>query len=193
MYSGVDENTVGTCSELIFAPIDASFSDDSPLLPSGFRIIPMDSPLVRIPHSKRLLFNLNNQWTLPDLFTPAYTCQDSSSPNCTLDLASTLEVGTPRSRMTGNGPANASCASSKAVMTIAFQFAFESHLQDSVATMARQYVRNIIQSVQRIALALSSSRPVPQCGINHTLAAPEAATLSRWICQSYRLVGFFFL
>ncbi|GJN06362.1 hypothetical protein PR202_ga24085 [Eleusine coracana subsp. coracana] len=156
MYNGVDENTVGTCSELIFAPIDASFSDDSPLLPSGFRIIPIDSPL------------------------------DSSSPNCTLDLASTLEVGTPRSRMTGNGPANASCASSKAVMTIAFQFAFESHLQDSVATMARQYMRSIIQSVQRIALALSTSRPVPQCGINQTAASPEATTLSRWICQSYR-------
>ncbi|GJN38022.1 hypothetical protein PR202_gb27028 [Eleusine coracana subsp. coracana] len=156
MYNGVDENTVGTCSELIFAPIDASFSDDSPLLPSGFRIIPIDSPL------------------------------DSSSPNCTLDLASTLEVGTPRSRMTGNGPVNASCASSKAVMTIAFQFAFESHLQDSVATMARQYVRSIIQSVQRIALALSTSRTVPQCGINQTPASPEATTLSRWICQSYR-------
>lgn len=47
MYNGVDENMAGTCSELIFAPIDASFSDDSPLLPSGFRIIPMDAPLVR--------------------------------------------------------------------------------------------------------------------------------------------------
>jgi len=46
MYNGVDENMVGTCSELIFAPIDASFSDDSPLLPSGFSIIPIDAPLV---------------------------------------------------------------------------------------------------------------------------------------------------
>jgi hypothetical protein len=49
MYNGVDENMAGTCSELIFAPIDASFSDDSPLLPSGFRIIPIDAPLVS-PH-----------------------------------------------------------------------------------------------------------------------------------------------
>lgn len=40
---GMDENAVGTCSELIFAPIDASFADDAPLLPSGFRIIPLDS------------------------------------------------------------------------------------------------------------------------------------------------------
>ncbi|XP_044355945.1 homeobox-leucine zipper protein HOX29 isoform X3 [Triticum aestivum] len=152
MYNGIDENTMGTCSELIFAPIDASFGDDSPLLPSGFRIIPMESPL------------------------------DTSSPNCTLDLASTLEVGTPGSRIPGH-----SRSSSKAVMTIAFQFAFESHLQDSVAAMARQYMRSIISSVQRIALALSSSHLVPH-GSSRLLPSvtPEAATLSRWIVQSYR-------
>lgn len=39
----MDENAVGSCAELIFAPIDASFADDAPLLPSGFRIIPLDS------------------------------------------------------------------------------------------------------------------------------------------------------
>ncbi|KAL6627243.1 hypothetical protein ACP70R_030969 [Stipagrostis hirtigluma subsp. patula] len=157
MYNGVDENTVGTCSELIFAPIDASFSDDSPLLPSGFRIIPIDSPL------------------------------DTSSPKCTLDLASTLEVGTPRSRIAGGCAGNGTASAGlKAVMTIAFQFAFESHLQDSVVTMARQYMRSIIASVQRIALALSSSRLVPHAAVSHTPASPEATTLSRWICQSYR-------
>lgn len=48
LCSGVDENAVGTCSELIFAPIDASFSDDAPLLPSGFRIIPLDSKVVSL-------------------------------------------------------------------------------------------------------------------------------------------------
>ncbi|KAM0921135.1 hypothetical protein ACQ4PT_007033 [Festuca glaucescens] len=152
MYNGVDESSIGTCSELIFAPIDASFSDDSPLLPSGFRIIPIDSPL------------------------------DTSSPNCTLDLASTLEAGTPRSRISGGTGVN-----SKAVMTIAFQFAFESHLQDSVAAMARQYMRSIISSVQRIALALSSSHLVSHGG--GRLLPPvseEAETLSRWIVQSYR-------
>uniref|UniRef100_A0A0D9UXY9 Homeobox domain-containing protein n=2 Tax=Leersia perrieri TaxID=77586 RepID=A0A0D9UXY9_9ORYZ len=153
MYNGLEESSAGTCSELIFAPIDASFSDDSPLLPSGFRIIPIDSPL------------------------------DTSSPNCTLDLASTLEAATQRSRIAGvNG--------AKAVMTIAFQFAFESHLQDSVAAMARQYMRSIISSVQRIAVALSSSSRIvpPVAGAAGQLApaTPEAATLSRWICQSYR-------
>lgn len=42
----MDENAVGTCAELIFAPIDSSFADDAPLLPSGFRIIPLDSAKV---------------------------------------------------------------------------------------------------------------------------------------------------
>jgi len=43
LCSGMDENVVGTCAELISAPIDASFADDAPLLPSGFRIIPLES------------------------------------------------------------------------------------------------------------------------------------------------------
>lgn len=46
LCSGVDENAVGTCAELVFAPIDASFADDAPLLPSGFRIIPLDTGVV---------------------------------------------------------------------------------------------------------------------------------------------------
>jgi len=74
----------------------------------------------------------------------------------------------------------------KSVMTIAFQFAFEIHLQDSVAAMARQYVRSIISSVQRVASALS-----PSCfgSLNGSLLSPgtpEAQTLAGWICQSYR-------
>lgn len=48
LCGGVDENSVGTCAELIFAPIDSSFADDAPLLPSGFRIIPLDSRTVSI-------------------------------------------------------------------------------------------------------------------------------------------------
>jgi transketolase C-terminal domain/subunit len=59
----MDENAVGTCAELVFAPIDASFADDAPLLPSGFRIIPLDS------------------------------AKEASSPNRTLDLTSALETG----------------------------------------------------------------------------------------------------
>lgn len=186
MYNGVNENTVGTCSELIFAPIDASFSDDSPLQPSGFRIIPIDSPVVSRLHPR---WDRVSTWSTKELNLNRIPCicQDTSSPNCTLDLASTLEVGTPRSRI-GGGSGNGTCANSKAVMTIAFQFAFESHLQDNVAAMARQYMRSIISSVQRIALALSSSHLVSRGGIPLAPVSPEATTLSRWICQSYRFV-----
>ncbi|GFP96706.1 homeobox-leucine zipper protein PjHB8 [Phtheirospermum japonicum] len=126
--NGVDENAVGTCAELVFAPIDASFSDDAPLLPSGFRIIPLDSKA------------------------------DATSPNRTLDLASTLEVGPTGNRLSGDHSKNH--GASKSVMTIAFQFAFEMHLQESVTAMARHL------------------RPPP--------GTPEAQTLATWICQSYR-------
>ena len=44
--SGVDDNAVGACSELVFAPIDEMFPDDAPLLPSGFRVIPLESKSV---------------------------------------------------------------------------------------------------------------------------------------------------
>ncbi|KAG8375605.1 hypothetical protein BUALT_Bualt10G0117800 [Buddleja alternifolia] len=149
--NGVDENAVGTCAELIFAPIDASFSDDAPLLPSGFRIIPLDS-------------------------------KDASSPNRTLDLASTLEVGGNRS----SGDHSRNPIPAKSVMTIAFQFAFEIHLQESVIAMARQYVRSIISSVQRVALALSPSHLGSHPSLRPPPGTPEAETLTRWICQSYR-------
>ncbi|XP_057799670.1 homeobox-leucine zipper protein ATHB-8 [Salvia miltiorrhiza] len=152
--NGVDENAVGTCAELIFAPIDASFSDDAPLLPSGFRIIPLESKA------------------------------DASSPNRTLDLASTLEVGAAGGRACGDQMRSQGTA--KSVMTIAFQFAFEIHLQESVAAMARQYVRSIIASVQRVALALSPSRLAPHAALRPPPATPEAQTLARWIYQSYR-------
>ncbi|KAI3729816.1 hypothetical protein L6452_18486 [Arctium lappa] len=143
LCNGVDENAIGTSAELIFAPIDASFTDDAPLLPSGFRVIP-----------------LNN----------------GPSQNPTRDLASTLEVGPPRNLTSSDhlGP-------TKSVMTIAFQFAFEIHLQENIAAIARQYVRSIISSVQRVSLALSPS-PFGPRGLQ---ATPEAHTLTRWISQSY--------
>ncbi|PON47409.1 Octamer-binding transcription factor [Trema orientale] len=154
LCSGVDENAVGTCAELVFAPIDASFSDDAPILPSGFRIIPLDSGM------------------------------DSPSPNRTLDLASALEVGPTGNRASDDNAGNS--GNRKSVMTIAFQFAFEMHLQESVAAMARQYVRSIIASVQRVALALSPSRLGSHTGLRPPPGTPEAQTLSTWICQSYR-------
>ncbi|KAL8242698.1 hypothetical protein R6Q59_013000 [Mikania micrantha] len=151
LCSGIDENAVGMCSELIFAPIDASFADDAPLLPSGFRIIPLNS------------------------------CKGDSSPNRTLDLASALEVRGSGNKASGDRNADNSCA--RSVMTIALEFAFESHMQESVAAMARQYVRSIISSVQRVASALS---PSPNGGLQAPLGTPEAHTLARWIFHSYR-------
>lgn len=147
LCNGVDEKAIGSSAELVFAPIDASFTDDAPLLPSGFRIIP-----------------INN----------------AQSQNPTRDLASTLEVGPPRSQTHPDhvGP-------TKSVMTIAFQFAFEIHLQESIAAMGRQYVRSIISSVQRVALALSPSPFGPRALQGCTLGTPEAHTLTRWIHQSY--------
>ncbi|KAJ0090051.1 hypothetical protein Patl1_12938 [Pistacia atlantica] len=154
LCSGVDENAIGTSAELVFAPIDASFSDDAPIIPSGFRIIPLDSG------------------------------KDASSPNRTLDLASALEVGTTGNKASGDY--SAPSGSTKSVITIAFQFAFEIHLQENIATMARQYVRSIISSVQRVALALSPTRFGSQAGLRPPPGTPEAHTLARWISQSYR-------
>ncbi|AES73881.2 putative transcription factor & lipid binding HD-SAD family [Medicago truncatula] len=154
LCSGVDEHAVGTSAELIFAPIDASFSDDAPILPSGFRIIPLESGT------------------------------DAASPNRTLDLASALEVGTTGNKAGGDNSGHSGIT--KSVMTIAFQFAFEAHLQDNIAAMARQYVRSIVASVQRVSLALSPSRFGSQNAFPLPPGTPEAQTLTRWICNSYR-------
>ncbi|KAI4386996.1 hypothetical protein MLD38_004865 [Melastoma candidum] len=154
LCNGVDENAVGTCAELLFAPIDASFADDTPLLPSGFRIIPLDSG------------------------------KEASSPNRTLDLASSLEVGSNGNKAANDSASNTSCT--RSMMTIAFEFAFEIHMQEHVAAMARQYVRSIISSVQRVALALSPNAASSQAGLRMPLGTPEAQTLAHWISHSYR-------
>ncbi|CAK9168660.1 unnamed protein product [Ilex paraguariensis] len=73
------------------------------------------------------------------------------------------------------------------LLIIAFQFPFESHLQENVASMARQYVRNVISSVQKIAAAMTPSgsrSDTPKL----TQDSPETVTLANWICQSYRQV-----
>ncbi|RYQ97998.1 hypothetical protein Ahy_B08g094072 isoform B [Arachis hypogaea] len=158
LCSGIDENAVGACSELIFAPIDEMFPDDAPLLPSGFRIIPLDSK----PGDKK----------------------DSMTGSQTLDLTSGFEVGP-----TTNGARDAvSCHSARSVLTIAFQFPFDSSLQDNVAVMARQYIRSVISSVQRVAMAISPSGINPAIGSKLSPGSPEALTLANWICCSYRQV-----
>ncbi|KAL6497000.1 Homeobox-leucine zipper protein ATHB-15 [Orobanche gracilis] len=187
LCSGMDENTVGTCAELIFAPIDASFTDDAPLLASGFRIIPLDhgTLLPEVKYWKQPLYlwveeRLRTILPPPDPADAGY--REAASPNRTLDLASALETGTAGNK-SSNGLSTTSGTTTRSVMTIAFQFAFESHMQENVASMARQYLRSIISSVQRVALALSPSHLGT---LRSSLGTPEAQILAVWICRSYR-------
>ncbi|GLT56786.1 hypothetical protein SLA2020_298030 [Shorea laevis] len=154
--SGIDENAVGACSELVFAPIDEMFPDDAPLLPSGFRVIPLESKTSET--------------------------QDSLTTSRTLDLTSSLEVGPSPSSTAGEASL---CQNTRSVLTIAFQFPFDSNLQENVATMARHYVRSVISSVQRVAMAISPSGLSPAVGPKLSPGSPEALTLAHWICQSY--------
>ncbi|KAK1645715.1 hypothetical protein QYE76_063520 [Lolium multiflorum] len=153
LCSGVDENAAGACAQLVFAPIDESFADDAPLLPSGFRIIPLDAKT------------------------------DAPSGTRTLDLASTLEVGSGGTRASSDA---SSTGSTRSVLTIAFQFSYENHLRESVAAMARQYVRTVVASVQRVAMAIAPSRVGGQIEMKNPPGSPEAHTLARWIGRSYR-------
>ncbi|XVF75066.1 hypothetical protein PTKIN_Ptkin13bG0158700 [Pterospermum kingtungense] len=157
LCSGIDENAVGACAQLVFAPIDESFADDAPLLPSGFRVIPLDPK----------------------------TVTDGPGATRTLDLASALEVGPGSNRPAGDGEPNN--YNLRSVLTIAFQFTFESHLRDNVAAMARQYVRSVVGSVQRVAMAITPSRLSFDMGPKALPGSPEALTLARWICRSYRI------
>lgn len=94
-------------------------------------------------------------------------------------------MGSITNHVTGDG---SSSHGLRSVLTIAFQFPFESNLQDNVATMARQYVRSVISSVQRVAMAISPSGLGPAVGPKLSPGSPEALTLAQWICQSYRQV-----
>ncbi|CAI9773604.1 unnamed protein product [Fraxinus pennsylvanica] len=153
LCNGMDENAVGTCAELIFAPIDASLAGDAPLLPSGFRIILLD------------------------------LCKENSSPSRTLDSLLLLKLRQQEIKAS-IGDAVISGAT-RSVMPIAFQFAFESQMQEKFTTLA-QHVCSIISSVQRLTLALSPSHLGTHGGLGSPCGTPEAHVLARWICQSYR-------
>ncbi|KAL2524403.1 Homeobox-leucine zipper protein ATHB-14 [Abeliophyllum distichum] len=155
LASGVDESTSGACAQLVFAPIDESFGDDAPLLPSGFRVIPLDAKT------------------------------EGAGATRTLDLASTLEVGPGGARTAGE--VDLCNQNLRSVLTIAFQFTFENHYQDTVAAMARRYVRSIVSSVQRVAMAISPSRLSSHMVPKTLPGSPEAVSLARWICRSYRM------
>lgn len=109
--------------------------------------------------------------------------KDALTTHRTLDLTSSLEVGSTTSLAAGD---LSPCNNARSLLTIAFQLPFESSLQDNVATMARQYVRSVISSVQRVAMAISPSGLSPSIGPKLSQGSPEALTLATWICQSYR-------
>ena len=113
--------------------------------------------------------------------------KDAMTSNRTLDLTSGLEVGPAT---THGGGDTSSSQNTRSVLTIAFQFPFDSSLQDNVAVMARQYVRSVISSVQRVAMAISPGMN-PSVGAKLSPGSPEALTLAHWICQSYRQVYLF--
>ncbi|KAH0893247.1 hypothetical protein HID58_055676 [Brassica napus] len=140
--TGIDEDAVGACSELVFAPVNEMFPDDAPLVPSGFRVIPVDAKTVG---DAQDLLTANHQ---------------------TLDLTSSQDVGST--------PETGSNLSTRCILTIAFQFPFENNLQDNVANMACQYVRSVISSVQRVAVALSPSVLIPIPGSKLSPGSPEA-------------------
>lgn len=111
--------------------------------------------------------------------------KDSLTTHRTLDLTSSLEVGPAINHAAGDAPL---AHNSRSVLTIAFQLPFDSTLQDNVANMARQYVRSVISSVQRVAMAISPAGLTPSVGPKLSPGSPEALTLAHWICQSYRYV-----
>ena len=114
----------------------------------------------------------------------SFLLQDTPGATRTLDLASTLEVGSGSARPAGEADANS--YNLRSVLTIAFQFTFENHTRDNVAAMARQYVRSVVGSVQRVAMAISPSRLSSHLGPKPLPQSPEALTLAQWICRSYR-------
>jgi homeobox-leucine zipper protein len=157
LCSGIEESAIGACAQLVFAPMDATVSEDIPLLPSGFRVIPVDNNTV-----------------------------DGIGLNRTLDLASTLEGDHDVGGL--NGEATKATGQVRSVLTIAFQFAYEVHTRESCAVMARHYVRTVVASVQRVAMALApSSRANGQQPPRQAPGNSDAISLARHILSSYRV------
>lgn len=109
--------------------------------------------------------------------------QDGFGLDRTLDLASTLEGGNDL-RLNGDGKSGGNSGQMRSVLTIAFQFAYEVHTRDTCAAMARQYVRTVVASVQRVAMALAPSRGA--AAPRQVPSNPDALSLARHVLSSYR-------
>ncbi|EFJ14784.1 hypothetical protein SELMODRAFT_180804 [Selaginella moellendorffii] len=151
LCTGYEDTASGTCAQLVFAPVDPAVSNDIPLLPSGFRVIPLDNGL------------------------------DASALSRTLDLTSTLEGSADGGKFPDDF--SGSGGNMRSVLTMAFQFVFEAHNREEIIASARQYVRNVMVSVQSIAMALASYRlSPPQQGPKQQ----EAKIFALQIMRSYR-------
>jgi homeobox-leucine zipper protein len=105
----------------------------------------------------------------------------------TLDLASSLEGGPEGGRLDGGDSGHCATGNLRSVLTIAFQFTYDAHTRESCAAMARQYVRTVVASVQRVAMALAPSRVPSHIGDRQPQGSPDALVLAQWVLQSYRL------
>lgn len=126
-----------------------------------------------------LLLGCAVSWFLRDF----WLLQDGFGLDRTLDLASTLEGGNDL-RLNGDAKSSNSPGQMRSVLTIAFQFAYEVHTRETVAAMARQYVRNVVASVQQVAMALAPSRGTPPP--RQVPSNPDALSLVRHVLSSYR-------
>lgn len=124
---------------------------------------------------------------VPIWFTNIFKMQNDLPSTRTLDLASILEVGSSKNQPSGDK--NTDYHSQRSILTIAFQFPYEAHLEDTVSFMARQYVRSIVASVQRVSMAITGGRSGHNIEQKLLPAAPEAVILARWLCNSYKYVN----
>ncbi|KAL2525840.1 Homeobox-leucine zipper protein REVOLUTA [Abeliophyllum distichum] len=120
---------------------------------------------------------------------------DSAVPNDAILLSSGFRIFSLPSNTQDIGSTTRGNVHASTMLVLAFQFPFESHLQEEVVTMARQYVSHVITSVKNMSLAAIPSGSNPTMNSNEanpsmepkvTLGSISAVNLANWISQSYR-------
>ncbi|MCO5609461.1 hypothetical protein L7F22_063687 [Adiantum nelumboides] len=162
LCSGLEETRSGSNAQMVFAPIDASISDDVELMPSGFRVTPLQDA------------NL----------------EASRTSTRTLDLASTLEATTCKSSNMGreNVP---KMRRSVLSMAFQFNFEVETeNVMVRVAKHYVHNVVSTIHRLA-LALAPSPPSVPPNNVLTSQLSPTphplESIQYAHWICQSYKL------
>nr|AWD38918.1 class III homeodomain-leucine zipper protein [Ceratopteris pteridoides] len=169
LCSGLEETGSGTTAQMVYAPIDASISDDAELRPSGFRVVSLD--------------NINSNLV-------------GGSSVLTLELASGLE--TTACKRGSESPDNMlSDNTSRSVLSMAFQFNIDIEMENSMAEMAKQYMRKVMSTLQRVALILvppspnlllvPSNKPCSQSPTSANNHREGSKTIAHWICRSYKM------